>query len=927
MFITLMPSHDRYNSRWLVVIGLIISLFFVSSVHAFSDTRKTVRVGWFKSQYNEMDSLGHRSGYAYEFQRCISALTGWDYEYVDSTWVGLLDMLQNGELDMLADVTPSPERQKTMYFSQYEMGMEEYYLVALKSHKTIREGQLETLNGAKIAVGTNSMQADCLRKWLSDNNIKAQIVEYPFSAESDTSRLKSGEYDALVIVNTFDFLDPEQYCLMSHLGSCPIHFAISHHRPDLKEELDAAMGQLYSYNPYLNRDLYDKFFSRTSLVYFFNNEEMSWLKAHDTIRIAYRDNYLPFCSTDPETGEPIGLLSYFVKQVSSANGLNFVAIPYPSGLEAHQALSRGEVEVAFPSSISVYAAEQSGLYLTEPLVTSGEIAIVRRNYNFDPKLPLRVAVNANNPDYLTNVQNCFPHWQILTYDDTETCLRKISSGDADVLLVSNYRLGVLASKIERLKLKTVVCGNTISMSFAVRDDEPTFYTIMSRLTKFLPVNDIHNVLTYYSNEVYTTTFADFLHSNSVTLMLILVVILLVFAVMLFLSQREHQRAKSANMAKTRFLFNMSHDIRTPMNAIIGYTELLLKHVESVHIDYFKTKNYLNKIHTSSKMLLGLINNVLEMSRIESGKAALSEQPHNPQEVMADVFQLFDELMRKKGLHFTYSFDFHTQSVYCDQTKLNEIFINLLSNAYKYTPSGKSVTVNTIEIGNSDPAYTTFRTTISDTGVGMSAEYLPTLFEEFTRESSTTESKIVGTGLGMSIVKRLVEMMGGTITVSSELGKGTTFVVTISHRIVPAGQIPEKKAEPAINLKSIKGIRLLLAEDNDLNAEIAIEILQANDIEVDRVADGLACVERIKDCDPDYYNIILMDIQMPRMNGYDATHAIRSLKDKSKSRIPIIAMTANAFEEDRKAAFKAGMNAHIAKPIDVPMLLQTIAELI
>ena len=922
-----MPRHDRYYRRGLVIIGLIISLFFVSGVHAFSDTRKTVRVGWFQSPYNEMDSLGRRSGYAYEFQRCISAHTGWSYEYVDSTWTELLDMLQRGELDMLADVTPTPEREKTMYFSKYDMGKEEYYLVALKNHKTIREGQLETLNGAKIAVNKNSVQADYLRKWLSDNNIKAQVVEYLLTSDLDILCLNSGEYDALVFVNAYDFFDPEQYCLLAQIGSCPIHFAISHLRPDLKEELDAAMGQLYSYNPYLNRDLYDKFFSRTSLVYFFTKVETSWLKAHDTIRIGYRDNYLPFCSTDPATGEPIGLLSDFVKQVSSPNGLNFVAVPYPSGLEAHQALRRGEVEVAFPSSISVYAAEQSGLYLTDPLVTSGEIAIVRRNYNFDPKLPLRVAVNANNPDYVTNVQNSFPNWQIVTYDDTDDCLLKIASGDADVLLVSNYRLGVLANQIERLKLKTVVCGNTISMSFAVRDDEPTFYTIMSRLTKFIPANDIHNALTYYSNEVYTSTFADFLHSNSTTLMLILVVILLVFAVLLILSHREHQRAKNANLAKTRFLFNMSHDIRTPMNAIIGYTELLLKHVESVHIDFFKTKNYLNKIHTSSKMLLGLINNVLEMSRIESGKAVLSEQPHNPQEVMADVFQLFDELMRKKGLQFTYSFDFHTQSVYCDQTKLNEIFINLLSNAYKYTPAGKSVTVNTIEIGNQDPAYTTFRTTISDTGVGMSAEYLPTLFEEFSRESSTTESKIVGTGLGMSIVKRLVEMMGGTITVSSELGKGTTFVVTISHRIVPADLIPEKKAEPTINLKSVKGLRLLLAEDNDLNAEIAIEILSVHDIEVDRVEDGQACVDKLKECASGYYDLILMDIQMPRMNGYDATRAIRSLKDKSKSRIPIIAMTANAFEEDRKAAFKAGMNAHVAKPIDVPMLLQTISELI
>ena len=912
-----------------LILAIFLPIFVTTNgVYASSGKNTKVRVGWYDSSFNRFDTLGRRSGYGYEYQRRIAAITGWDFEYVEGSWSQLIKRLERGEIDLLSDVTPTAEREKKMLFSRMPMGREDYYLIVSKQHPTIRVGHPETLQGARIAVNSNSTQAKLLDSWLNENDVKATVVEIPLTSEDNISQLDSGDFDALVFINAYGFLDTGRYAMMAHIGSGEFHFAVNPARPALKRELDMAIEQITSYSPSFNQHLRDKYFGRTNMTFMFTDKELEWMRSHDTITIGYRDNYLPFCGTDKKTGRPVGLLSDFVTMiVAPEDGVRVKAVPYPSAREAHLALQKGEIDIAFPSSLAPYLCEEEGYCLTDPFVSSGEIAIVRSDFNYDPRQPLRVAVNANNPDYLASVAERYPHWEVVEYDDSYTCMRNISRGRADVMLVSNYRLGVLANDMDRLSLKAVATGNTILLAFAVREGNPLLYSIICRLSHYMTDNQIHNAMTYYSNEVYTASFADFIRTNSHGLLLMMFGIVCVFAILLWHTRREHLRADNASKAKSRFLFNMSHDIRTPMNAIIGYTELLLNNLDKQNIDQNRKKNYLSKIHTSSKMLLGLINNVLEMSRIESGKVTINEQPHDPRKMMANIVPLYDGMMRKKGLNFSYTSEIHTKVVYCDMTKLSEIFLNLVSNAYKYTPSGGSVTIHTAEVECNKPGYTCFRTTISDTGLGMSPDYLPKLFDEFSRENTTTESKINGTGLGMSIVKRLVDMMDGTITVTSQLGKGTTFVVTIPQRIAPDDLQTDDDNQDASICESFKGIRLLLAEDNDLNAEIAIEILSAQGFEIDRVEDGQACVERLCEKEAGYYDLILMDVQMPRMNGYEATRAIRAMSDIDKSEIPIVAMTANAFEEDKKQAFRAGMNAHVAKPIDVPSLLQTISDLI
>ncbi len=389
-------------------------------------------------------------------------------------------------------------------------------------------------------------------------------------------------------------------------------------------------------------------------------------------------------------------------------------------------------------------------------------------------------------------------------------------------------------------------------------------------------------------------------------------------------ERAAKRAEEASEAKTRFLFNMSHDIRTPMNAIIGFSDLLEKHLD----DKEKVHDYIKKIQLSGSFLLSLINYVLEMARIESGKATLRTEVGDAQELLGALNAVFEPAVEKKRLKYNCTLDVEHRFIICDVTKVREIVLNIISNSVKYTPEGGSVTVQIKEILWEKEGWTAYRILVEDTGIGMGAEYLPHIFEEFTRERTSTESKVVGAGLGLPIVKALIDLMGGTIQVESERGKGSKFEVILPFEIASEEEVKDsyvKKEEKLYNRSKEK--RILLAEDNELNAEIAITILEENGFKVERAEDGCKCVELFSEKPAGYYSTILMDIQMPNMDGYTASRKIRGMEREDAKAIPIIALTANAFDEDRNKAFAAGMNGHIAKPIDVGRMVRSIGALV
>ena len=497
--------------------------------------------------------------------------------------------------------------------------------------------------------------------------------------------------------------------------------------------------------------------------------------------------------------------------------------------------------------------------------------------------------------------------------------------------------------------KSIPLTKTMEACFAVRRGEGNLLSILNKTLKTMPSDMLTSALAIYDSTADKVTFLDFIKDNLLTVFVTTSLFALgIIGIILVLLRKARKaeaaakvaakdtqklndklevalkKAEDASLSKTSFLHNMSHDIRTPMNAVLGYAQLMKDELKGKGMP--ETLEHLEKLQQSGNLLLSIINNVLDMARIESGRMEIDESYTQIEYILQDLFEIFDDEAKKKNIAFNYKMNVEHNHVLIDITKVKEILVNILSNAIKYTPAGGSVMVNVDELPCNEPGYMMVRTSVSDTGIGMSQEYLTKIFDAFTREQNTTKSKIAGTGLGMSIVKKYVELLGGTINVESELGKGSTFSVILKHRIVDESCYAKKHDEElGTGSEILNGRHILLAEDNDLNAEIAEAILERAGLKIERVEDGVQCVNKVAKMPVGTYDMILMDIQMPKMDGYKATQEIRHLPDKDKACIPIIAMTASAFEEDKREAIAAGMNGHIAKPIDVNELMAILVK--
>ena len=575
------------------------------------------------------------------------------------------------------------------------------------------------------------------------------------------------------------------------------------------------------------------------------------------------------------------------------------------------------------------------------------MAVTDEKY-FNENEAYSVAVVKEHEALKQHIAFSYPHWKLIDCDSLADATDMVSHQKADCFLIGTSQ----ALKYDNNRdFKSIPLTKTMEACFAVRGGEGTLLSILNKTLKTMPSDMLTSTLAIYDSTVDKVTFFDFVKDNMLAFfatagffVLSIIAVILVFlrkarkaeaAAKLAANDTQKlndkleialKKAEDASLAKTRFLNNMSHDIRTPMNVILGYAQLMEDELKGK--DMPETSEHLEKLKQSGNLLLSIINNVLDMAKIESGKMEINENYGRIGAIRQSLFEIFEDEAKKKNLALHYTINVEHEHILTDTTKIKEIFANILGNAIKYTPPGGSVMVNLDELPCDEHGYMMVRTRISDTGIGMSEEYLTEIFEAFTREQNTTKSKIAGTGLGMSIVKKYVDLLGGTIEVESELGKGSTFTVTLKHKIADESYYVKKHLEESgISREILKDRSILLAEDNDLNAEIAAVILERAGLKVERVEDGLQCISRITEMPAGTYDIILMDIQMPKMDGYKATQTIRNLSDQEKACIPIIAMTANAFEEDKRAAIAAGMNGHIAKPIQVDKLLSTLAEMI
>ena len=733
------------------------------------------------------------------------------------------------------------------------------------------------------------------------------------------------------------------------IGKSGIYFAINKERSDIKTELDYAMRQLEQDSPFFKADLYKKYFTldyNQSLT----GGEKSWLEEHGDIRIGFLNNDPAIFYRDEATEKLMGMLAEYTSYAKDCLGnraLKFYMQEYDSYDEMTQALQNCEIDVVFYAGRNPDFAEKNGYALTNTAWTYSLMAVTDEG-KFDENRVYTVAVPKEKDALKQHIAFGYPQWKLVDYDSLEDAADMVMNEKADCFLIGTSQ----ALKYDNNRdFKSVPLTKTMEACLAVRGGEGTLLSILNKTLKAMPSDMLTSALAIYDSTEDKVTFWDFVKDNMFAFFVAigffsLSIISIIFALLRKARKAEAvaklaandtqklndkleialKKAEDASLSKTRFLNNMSHDIRTPMNAILGYAQLMEDELKGKGLP--ETSEHLEKLQQSGTLLLSIINNVLDMARIESGRMELDENYCRIEDVWKSLFAVFDEKAMKKNIVLHYAMNVEHEHVLTDVTKVKEIFVNILSNAIKYTPAGGSVMVDIDELSCDESGYMIVRISVSDTGIGMSQDYQTKIFEAFTREQNTTKSKIAGTGLGMSIVKKYVELLGGIINVESELGKGSTFTVTLKHRIADESYyVKEYIEESGTGSEILEGRNILLAEDNDLNAEIAEAILERAGLKTERVENGIQCVKRIMEMPTGTYDMILMDIQMPQMDGYKATQAIRNLPDKDKACIPIIAMTANAFEEDKREAIAAGMNAHIAKPIQVDKLLSMLAEVI
>lgn len=729
------------------------------------------------------------------------------------------------------------------------------------------------------------------------------------------------------------------------IGKSDIYFVINKNRADIKKELDEGMRQLEEDDPFFLADLYKQYFS-FDIKPVLTGEEQNWVNEHGAIRIGYLKDEPGISVKDPVTGKKGGVLYDYMEYADDCLGnqqLDFEPIEMESRAALREALQTGKIDMIFTVS-NPNSGEEKGIAFTNTAWTYNLFAVTEKK-PFEEMAANRVAILKDNLPVRRQIEYYYPQWTIIPCRSVEEARNKTVRGEADCF-VTGARQAVKYT--ERNALYSIPLSRPLEISFGVKSGQPQLLAVLNKTLKAMPIGMLSSSFSMHENAKHKVTLEDYIKDNlllfSASFLLVTLQILSIFILLLQKARKAERAARSAagkakdlneklqiavekaegaNRAKTNFLNNMSHDIRTPMNAILGYNRLMRKKLTDPQLI-----DYQRKIEQSGSLLLSIINHVLDMARIESGKSKLDENAEVLGMIFDEAYGVFAPEAAKKEIRMKKTIVVEHRSLICDGTKIREIFVNLISNAVKYTPRGGSVEVNVNELPCEREGFARIQTVVTDTGIGMSKEYLPTIYDSFSRERNTTMGKVAGTGLGMAIVKELVTMMGGTIEVKSELGEGTTFTVTLDHKIAETRHDDRKEiASRKAAAESLADLHILLAEDNDLNAEIAMTLLEEAGLKVDRAADGIQCVSRIEKEPAGTYALILMDIQMPNMDGYKATETIRQLPDPKKAAIPIIAMTANAFEEDRKMALAKGMNGYIAKPIDPAKMLAAIQDAI
>ena len=958
-----------YRIISLLCVFAAVTTLFSAVVCAENIETKTVRVGYYENEvFQEGAEEGAvKTGYAYEYYCKLSEYTGWKYEYVYGGFGDLYQMLLDGEIDLLAGLAFREERASLISYPKKIMGNESYYLVKHDSDPDITADP-STMKGSTIGV-LDSAMVSVLDQYLKDNNVDAKVVTY----EDYTGLFDAFDRNEVdILAAESDGAHGREHSeVLTVFGTSDYYLCVNKKRPDILAELDSAQMQLAADEPNYINYLSSKYYSVSVTARAFSKAEREWKESHDTLHVGYLDNYLPYCDTDSK-GNVNGIVKDIVPAILESADMQNVAVTY-TGYKSYddmiEGVINGDIDAAFPVGGGLYYSEENGIYQSNA-VSSSPAELVYKG-EFSEEKTSHFAVNENNRMQYYFVKTNYPEAKITFYPSTDDCLDALIAGKAGCVTLNGLRANDILKNRKYEDLSLRLTGYNDSRCFGVEIGNEGLLKLLNRGINVVGSDYAQSISYRYTGGLYSYDFVDFIRDHIILFSLIVftIVALIVFFLVrdIIRTKKEIKEKEVANSAKTAFLNNMSHDIRTPMNAIVGFTALAESHID----DKEMVRDYLGKISVSSQHLLSLINDVLDMSRIESGKVTIEESDVHLPDIVNDLSTMVQSDIDSKKLELFVDMQNVThEDIVTDKLRLDQVLLNILSNAIKFTPEGGKISFVVLEKPSKDDNIAELEFRIKDNGIGMSESFQKTIFDAFTRERTSTVSGIQGTGLGMAITKNLVEMMGGKVSVSSVEGEGSEFVVELPCRISerpvkhePESGLDAKKASAKLsdgndkaaegknedigtgsegkvnegngdeNGSGLKGYpefegkRVLLTEDNKMNQMIAEAILTEAGLLVEISGDGIETLEKMQSTPAGYYDIILMDIQMPKMDGYETTRRIRALDDKEKASIPIVAVTANAFEEDKKTAMDVGMNGHLAKPYDVPAIMEMLKKLL
>lgn len=908
----------------LAVLAVLSTIMPAPAYAANTDQQvKTIRVGWLVNNEGFQDGTpGERlSGWGYEYLQTLSYYTpGWRYEYVSGTFTELMDMLEAGEIDLMPNISYSEERAQKLLFSSNPEGTERYYIYAKPDRDDLSKGDPQALQGLTIGCNPGVMQTIVGQQWLASEGITCTYKEMPGGGDLFAA-LANDEVDATIMNDT---ISSPSASPMFYVGSSDYYFAVPKSRPDLMDDINSAMAAINRVNPRFNDEVKSNYSAQNSGSSSLTGDERTWLKENNnTVTLGYLTGKLPYCN-EGENGEMEGSLTSLVTTLHDKFGITVKTVAFESNEKLQKALTNGTVDVALPIYRDYWLAEQMG-FVQSTSLGSMSLTVIHAGSDLSKDLQSIACANSSIVNHRV-LESLYPTATITECESGDEMFNALALGKVSSIIVPSSRMETIRDKHDIEDYGKTELPNTAELSCWISRGEPELLGIINK--GIINAGD-SLAASNYSSASYTAQESDtlrFLYRNRTAIAATLIGILSVSIILLIWSLKrartEREKAVAANAAKSAFLTRMSHDIRTPLNGILGLIEI----EELKEGDMQAARESRAKARVAANHLLSLINDILEMGRIEEHKMTLEHESFNLKELCDDALVLCRLRASDRGITLLntsepYAVD---QSMIGSPTHIRRIIINLLDNSIKYNKHGGTVTFfSTVKPLNDTRALFCF--TIEDTGIGMTPEFLKHIYEPFAQEGNDARSKFQGTGMGMPIVKSLIDMMGGTIEISSELGVGSTFDVQIPLDIDrnPQARIKLVEATPSC---SLAGMSVLLAEDNDLNAEIAQALLESEDVVTTRAANGNEAVDLYLSRPAGSFDAILMDIMMPGMDGYEATRVIRLSGKPDAADIPIIALTANAFAEDAKTAHDTGMNAHLSKPLDFEKLKNLLVRI-